>query len=318
MKSQGKLPFAILWVLLLMAQQFAWGQTPAEQQWPDMSYLHAERPKGTRASDKPVITADGYFDNLEAAKASPAQVVRLNLQNHNLKAIPADLCLFPNLKELDLSHNQLTSLDVSFQCPSQLKKLYINNNQIQEIPARIAQVPQLEVLVAYNNPITRIDAAIGKLQNLHELWLSGNDNMASFQPAIWNLHQLKTLRLWNFGFQDIPDAIAGFQQLETFCVAHNQIQSLNPKVCSLPRLEYLNLGDNQLQSLPAEIKNCTLVGYLGIYDNPIATLPVEFSLLSKNLEQFSAWNTGLSAASRDQLSRSFTKTTLTFEAEGLH
>lgn len=306
----------LLCALTLGVQAFGFAQTHPAQS-PDMSYLKSQTTR-TAAKEVPLVTSEGYFDNLEAAKKAPLKVVRLNLQNHQLKTIPTDLCLFPNLVELDLSNNAISSLAVDFQCPSQLKRLYVNGNRITEIPARLSQLPQLQVLDAHDNPITKIDPSIAGMRSLKELWLSGNGDMASFQPAIWGMKGLETLRLWNFGLTAIPDAIGQMQNLKTACFAHNDIQSLNPKICALPNLEYLNLGDNALQSLPAEIRQCTRLGYLGIYENPISSLPDDFALLSKSLEWLSAWKTGLSASKQGQISNAFAKTTLMFEAVDIH
>ncbi|MEY3442097.1 MAG: hypothetical protein RLZZ519_378 [Bacteroidota bacterium] len=316
MNSQRFKRFGLALVVLLGLANVLIGQG-AKQQYPDMSALKVgSNAKAVKPS--PVVTAEGYYDNLELAKASPAKVVRLNLQNHNLKSIPADLCLFPNLQELDLSHNQIKSLEVGFTCPTALKRLYVNHNEITELPAKLAQLTQLQVLVAYDNPVAKIDPAIGTMRNLKELWLSGNGTIASMQPAIWNLQGLETLRLWNFGLTQIPDAIAQMQHLTTLCFQHNQLQALNPKVCDLPALNYLNLGDNKVTRLPAEIRQCTRLGYLGIYENPFTVFPDDFSVLSKTLERISAWKTGLSASEQNRIKENFPKTALMFEAIDLH
>lgn len=305
---------ALLLLLFLSGAVFAQG---AASSHPDMSYLKSQA--GARpAKAAPMITADGYYDNLEAANAAPTKVVRLNLQDHHLKQIPADLCRFPNLQELDLSNNQIKSLDVGFTCPSALKKLYVNGNQLTTLPAKLAQLTQLQVLVAYDNPVTQIDPAIGNMKSLKELWLSGDGTMASLQPAIWRLTGLETLRLWHFGITQIPDAIGQMQHLNTLCLQNNQLQALNPKVCALPLLNYLNLGKNRLTHLPVEMRQCTRLGYLGIYENPITDLPEDFSLLSKSIERISAWETSLSATKQAQIKETFPKTALMFEAVNLH
>lgn len=312
-------PLTKVWATLLLMLSFmhvSMAQS-AKESHPDMSYLKSQS-RGSAAKSAPIITAEGYFDNLEAARKSPVKVVRLNLQGHALKSIPADLCMFPNLQELDLSNNAIKSLEVGFTCPTALKKLYLNGNEIVVLPAKLAQLTQLQVLVAYDNPITQIDAAIGGMSSLKELWLSGNGNSSSLQPAIWNLKGLETLRLWHFGLTQVPDAIGQMQHLKTLCLQDNQLSSVNPKICALPALNYLNLGKNRLSALPAEIRQCTRLGYLGIFENPIASLPQDFVLLSKTLERISAWKTGLPLTLQQQIKESFPHTALMFEAIDLH
>lgn len=261
---------------------------------------------------------DGYYDDLEAALQHPSSVIRLNLQNKGLSSIPKGLCKFTNLEELDLSHNQIAQFDAADLCPGRLVRLYLNANQLKEIPASIAQFSKLVVLVAQDNPLERIDPAIAGLRRLKKLQLSGNGDPASFQPAIWGMTGLETLRLWRFGLTSVPDQVKGMTSLKTLCLSYNALATLNPEVCRLPKLDYLNLGKNALQTLPSEIGQCVRLEYLAIFDNPISTLPAEFAALGGHLKWFSAWNTQLPQQVQSLIAGGLPNCQTAFTAEGIH
>lgn len=289
--------------------------TPKEQ-LQDMSSLQS---KTTCNQSKQIsgLNTQGYFDNIDFAKKNPEKVIRLNLQGSGLKSVPSNLSEFPNLQELDLANNKIKSISAG-ELPSNLKKLYINGNQITELSSVFSKLSKLQVLVAYDNPVTSIDASIGTLKSLKELWLSGNGNSVSFQPAIWNLQGLEVLRLWDFGITQIPDQIIDMQNLNTLCLKNNHLQTLNPNVVALHKLNYLNLGNNNLVALPYEIQHCEKLNYLGIYDNPINSLPDNFGILSKSLEWFAAWNTKLPVQTQTSLKKIFPTTNIAFESIDIH
>ena len=73
----------------------------------------------------------GYYDNLEEANADPMEVLYLDLgmQVPKLKAIPIDVYKFPNLKILDVSFNQIASIDIGISKLANLESLNLNGNQ---------------------------------------------------------------------------------------------------------------------------------------------------------------------------------------------
>ncbi len=96
--------------------------------------------------------------------ATPESVTALDLSNNKLVGITAEqLNIFPNLKRLDLSKNQLTVLP-SLNLPK-LKKLKIKNNNISEISN--LNLPELIKFKASGNPIqTLSDLNLPKLKKL--------------------------------------------------------------------------------------------------------------------------------------------------------
>ena len=95
-----------------------------------------------------------------------------------LKQIPRykDLTLneLKNLKRLDLSSNQLTSIPKELGALKNLKILYLSYNQLTSIPKELGELKNLEYLHLYYNKLTSIPKELGELKNLEYLFLHNN------------------------------------------------------------------------------------------------------------------------------------------------
>jgi len=158
---------------------------------------------------------------------------------------------FKNMKVLNCSHNQLTSLP---SLPATLTSLNCIYNQLSSLPT----LPDnLIDLVCYNNEIDSIPTLPLTLQ---VLWF-GNNQVSSI-PTLPST--LKALRCANNKISIIPVLPAGLENLECFT---NQITDLP----SLPStLQILWCGDNQITTIPALPSTLTI---LRCARNKISTLP---------------------------------------------
>ena len=74
-------------------------------------------------------------------------ITELDISYEELTKLPDDMDKYTNLKELECSDNQITSLD---NLPSKLETLYCSNNKI----TRLDNLPQkLKVLCCAYNPL---------------------------------------------------------------------------------------------------------------------------------------------------------------------
>lgn len=158
--------------------------------------------------------------SLDEALKDPDRVVRLDLHNTGLKQLPRELALFTNLRELDLSDNQL----VDFSLPQplhQLKRINLSRNapnpgkiedlhtlfpnlerldlshcRLAAIPPYALLFPKLKELDLSDNGLTAIPIELGELGNLEILNL--NDNLLWETDAVlgglWKLRSLHIMR----------------------------------------------------------------------------------------------------------------------------
>jgi internalin A len=100
----------------------------------------------------------------------------LNLSNTGLTKLPDYVLDMTQLKELNLSSNQMTgSLPAEIRKLKNLEKLNLSNNEMSGIPAEIGQLEKLQELDLSNNLFTGLPYEIGDLTNLETLKLTGND-----------------------------------------------------------------------------------------------------------------------------------------------
>src|SRR5690606_28200892 len=74
------------------------------------------------------------FESIEEAAVDLTHVYHLNLKGTNLREVPEEISLMPNLISLYLSDNELTDLDDRFSHLKYLEFLELSGNRFQKIP----------------------------------------------------------------------------------------------------------------------------------------------------------------------------------------
>lgn len=143
--------------------------------------------------------------------------------------------LLPELWHLDLSHNKLMadpSSSSSCQWPASLRNFNLSNTGLDEVPAPLP--PSLEVLDMSHNHLHAVDIS---LSSLKKLFL--NQNLLQAVPSIRNYPRLDTLHLDNNSISELPrDELKLLGHLQDVAVAEN------PFSCSCS-------GAGELQALAA-------------------------------------------------------------------
>ena len=130
--------------------------------------------------------------------------------------------------ELNLSHNQLTTLPSEITELTRLTRFDLSGNQLTALPLEITELTCLTELDLSDNQLTALPPEISKLTNLTTLYLWRNQ-LTNLPPEIGELTNLKTLDIWG-----------------------NKLTALPPEIGELTNLTKINLRDNQLH-IPPEI-----------------------------------------------------------------
>lgn len=205
----------------------------------------------------------------------------LHLSNNHVKAIRASFNVYRNLEFLDVSHNQLVSLDKenfsalkhlrilllnrnmistlqneTFRGLSNLTILQLNENILEDIPPGVfSHLSKLELLDLSQNRMSSIDDnAFAGLKNLKTLLLRDNKlthiPSDSFQP----LSKLFKLDLGLNSFEDIPEnSFSHLNELQQLCLDGCVIRSIQYGAFKwLNSLLVLHLHDNELKDIPTK------------------------------------------------------------------
>ncbi|XP_033977803.1 leucine-rich repeats and immunoglobulin-like domains protein 1 [Trematomus bernacchii] len=160
----------------------------------------------------------------------PVRTVSLNLGHNKLTSIDVEAFdNLPNLRELRLDHNELTSIPDLGQAASKIVSLYLHHNKIRSIDGRrTRELASVETLDLSNNDITELRGHCfpAGLQIRH-LYLSNNKITSLELGALDHLGAtLQVLRL-----------------------SRNRISQIPVKAFQLPRLTQLELNRNRIRQV---------------------------------------------------------------------
>ncbi|XP_066185027.1 monocyte differentiation antigen CD14 [Sylvia atricapilla] len=164
------------------------------------------------------------------------QLQELSLHHNNLSSyhgVCEGLELLPELRHLDLSHNELMA-DSSSSCqwPAALRHFNLSNTALDTVPTPLPA--HLEVLDMSHNHLHAVDVS---LSSLRKLFL--NQNLLQAVPSLRNYPMLDTLHLDNNSIWELPgDEVKLLGRLQDVTVADN------PFSCSCS-------GAGELQTLAA-------------------------------------------------------------------
>ncbi len=232
------------------------------------------------------------FSNLSEALKNPTAYKSARFTNSNLTDFPEQIFLFPNLIEIDVSHNAITKLPLRLNELKNLKDLYVGKNHLISLGDEITSCGNLEVIKIQDNPLKSISKEIGKLTALRELTIGQISPDCVIPVELWNLTNLTKLIITHANLSEIPPTISGLNHLTELSLENNSISEVPEELYSLKNIKSLNLGHNKIKFLSPSIKALENINYLGIYCNPLIKFPEEIGSL-KMLLSIGCWNTNI-------------------------
>jgi Leucine-rich repeat (LRR) protein len=191
----------------------------------------------------------------ERSKKKFSTTTALDLSRCNLYDIPLEelATIDPEmLLELDLSYNKLDDLNPLLLKCRNLKNLNISDNQLKTIPEALSEAFQnLQDLNMSHNHLEIIPEVIGTFQFLQSLDLSNNSIQKILDGTVTELMNLRELRLSSCAITFLPANIGKLTKLETLELRENYLETLPPTIKLLQKLKLLDMGRNNFEDLPA-------------------------------------------------------------------
>uniref|UniRef100_A0A8D3B1L5 Protein scribble homolog n=1 Tax=Scophthalmus maximus TaxID=52904 RepID=A0A8D3B1L5_SCOMX len=194
---------------------------------------------------------------------------------------PDTLGALPNLRELWLDRNQLSSLPPELGNLRRLVCLDVSENRLEELPSEINGLLALTDLLLTQNLLEVIPDSIGCLKQLSILKVDQN-RLSQLTDSIGECENLTELVLTENLLQSLPRSLGKLKKLTNLNVDRNRLGSVPKELGGCASLNVLSLRDNRLGKLPAELADATELHVLDVAGNRLQNLP--FALTNLNLK----------------------------------
>ena len=238
-----------------------------------------------------LVISSSQIESIQSSALTPLKksLKLLSLTDNLLKSVPEDISQMEHLESLDLSKNQISSLETSDLFPPGLDTLDLSQNNISNLNS--VDLPQgLKHLILNQNKIISLGIRHFDLKNLIELHLSHNllngslsrntfFNMVSDSADDKNSN-LEILDLSFNNFEKIESqALVKFSKLKTLKLKHNKIEVIHPLgFQGLNGLQKLELSNNEILDLPnALFKNLSTLDTLDLSYNHLQSINKSFT-----------------------------------------
>ncbi|KAN0029376.1 hypothetical protein ACTFIV_011267 [Dictyostelium citrinum] len=191
----------------------------------------------------------------------------LDVSYNAISIISDDLYQCKLLEKLNLSFNQINSIQSSFIAQLKLLKvLNLSNNLISQLPNEIGFLNNLTTLNLSFNKLQQLPKTIGRLSSLQKL-IVNNNSLQLLPNEIGDLVELQQLDCAENELRILPTSIANCKSLTKLYLDNNDFLEMIPELGNLLKLKELNLRSNQLVDLPSSLSKLVNLQILDLDDN---------------------------------------------------
>lgn len=207
------------------------------------------------------------------------RVQTILLTRNRIKALSRALVFYTDLKELDISHNDIATLgSKNFESQKSLAELRVTHNKLSAVEAASLEgLVGLRVLLLNDNLISSVDdGAFRGLVSLIELNLSNNKLKSLRESSFAALPSLWTLNLGGNLFDRVPSSsLLNLSSLLELDLSDNQISQVPGRAFQgAANLAYIRLDKNNISAVnPAAFWGLSELRRLAVADNRLEQVP---------------------------------------------
>ncbi|XP_078664044.1 uncharacterized protein LOC144907112 [Branchiostoma floridae x Branchiostoma belcheri] len=249
-------------------------------------------------------------ESTEAGKFLPLELLcctNCNLISQNINALVGKLQIFPNLREIDLSHNKISDeavpgLAEGLGSCQKLKTVNLSHNKLSDRGDFLPPLPNLEEIDLSHNAISDeampgLAEGLGSCQKLKKLNLSNNELSAGRGDFLHPLHNLEEIDLSHNAISDelpnleeidlshndisneavpgLAEGLGSCQKLKKVNLSHNKLSDRGDFLPPLPNLEEIdlshnNISDEAMPGLAEGLGSCQNLKHVHLTDNKIS------------------------------------------------
>ncbi|KAJ3439310.1 hypothetical protein M0812_15335 [Anaeramoeba flamelloides] len=248
----------------------------------EIKHLNETRARTLDASSRGLVTID--------ASIPPCpNLIELNLSNNKISSIPSILLKdFASLRIVDISYNSLKTIVPEIAMLQNLMKLSLVSNQMTTLPKEICQCTALIELNLNDNEISFLPDNIGDLELLRKLYLDASNNTipSISGEAIKGLSRLTCLNFGGNELTELPEEMSQLVNLKELLLYENKFSYFPRVLTNLWNLEILDLNNNEIKEVPMQIAAMLSLKNLSLAANSIRNIPKRITHLQQlNLQE---------------------------------
>jgi len=194
-----------------------------------------------------LILSYNMIEDIPLTMLNSKSLEKLNMSHNMIKSLP-DFRM-PQIRDVDLSFNELSSLSDGFSYSSFLISINVSHNKLSDLPQSLSGCRRMLDLFASCNQFITIPRCVLSFAQLRCLEFSHN-KLTSLPESMCSLYFLKTLDVSNNHFPIIPKVISSIPSLKSLTLSHNLIESIPSDFCFPKSLVNLDLSFNKISSIP--------------------------------------------------------------------
>ncbi|ELU08135.1 hypothetical protein CAPTEDRAFT_71429, partial [Capitella teleta] len=197
------------------------------------------------------------------------------INNNEIKNISRmDIANLTRLFKIELSGNQISSIETSCFKGTTLRWISLNNNKLTDFPDFSEVKDTIEEVYINNNEIKNISRMdIANLTRLFKIDLSHNQ-ISSIETSCFKGTTLRWISLNNNKLTDFPDFSKVRDTIEEVYINNNEIKNISRMdIANLTSLFKIDLSYNQISSIETSCFKGTILRWISLNNNKLTDFP---------------------------------------------